>query len=127
MRFAVSHDGQHTPASRAHTAANEFRSRVKDHDAGEARRVVEAIDGLIELIIAAPDREQLIMRTRALDRVLLWNHFVIPQYHNRSFRIVYWDKLGHPAKTPKYGLAFDAWWVDQGKDRALRAKQEGKK
>jgi microcin C transport system substrate-binding protein len=87
----------------------------------------EAIDALIELIIAAPDREQLIMRTRAMDRVLLWNHFVIPQYHSQSFRIAYWDKLGRPATTPKYGFAFDAWWVDQGKDRTLRAKQEGKK
>jgi len=81
-----------------------------------------AIDKLIDLIISAPDRKSLIIRTRALDRVLLWNHFVIPQWHLRDFRVAFWDKFGRPPETPKYGLAFDAWWVDKDKAAALSSK-----
>ena len=80
------------------------------------------IDKLIELVISAPDRKSLITRTRALDRVLLWNHYVIPQWHIRSFRIAFWDKFGRPPKTPIYGLAFDSWWVDKKKAKGLSSK-----
>lgn len=84
-----------------------------------------AIDKLVDLIISAPDRQSLITRTRALDRVLLWNHYVIPQWHLQNFRVAYWDKFGRPAKTPKYGLAFDAWWVDGAKAANLSSKLAG--
>jgi len=70
------------------------------------------VDELVEFVIAAPNREELIHRTRALDRVLLWNDFVIPQWHNRTFRIAFWDKFGRPARNPRYALALDSWWVD---------------
>ncbi|MFP6711015.1 MAG: extracellular solute-binding protein [Rhodospirillales bacterium] len=80
------------------------------------------IDKLIDLVIAAPDREALITRTRALDRVLLWNHYIIPQWHIQSFRVAFWDKFGRPAKSPKYGLGFDTWWVDTNKAKALSSK-----
>lgn len=69
-----------------------------------------AIDYLIEQLIQAPDREQLVLRTRALDRVLLWNHYVIPQYHINKYRIAYWDKFQMPETRPKYDLGFDTWW-----------------
>lgn len=69
------------------------------------------IDELIELIIQAPNREQLIYRTRALDRVLLWGHYVIPQYHNRSYRIAYWNKFEQPQQRPRYGLGLNTWWA----------------
>jgi microcin C transport system substrate-binding protein len=78
-----------------------------------------AIDELVELVVNAPDREQLVARTRALDRVLLWNHFVVPQWHNRTFRIAFWDKFGRPARNPRFGLGLDSWWVDATRDRAL--------
>src|SRR5690606_38538320 len=68
-----------------------------------------AIDKLIDLVIAAPDRQSLITRVRALDRVLLWNHFVIPQWHLTSGRILYWDKFGRPEVTPAQGTSFDYW------------------
>ncbi|NQV56015.1 MAG: ABC transporter substrate-binding protein, partial [Rhodospirillales bacterium] len=80
------------------------------------------VDELIEGIIQAPDRESLIARTRALDRVLLWGHYVVPHWHIRSFRIAYWDKFGRPKVTPKYGLGFNSWWVDQTKADALSGK-----
>jgi len=81
-----------------------------------------AIDELIDLVIAAPDRESLIQRTRALDRVLLWGHNVIPHWHIRSFRVAYWDKLGRPGQVPPYALGFDSWWVDRPREAALKAK-----
>jgi microcin C transport system substrate-binding protein len=78
-----------------------------------------AIDELVELVVNAPDREELVARTRALDRVLLWNNFLVPHWHLQSFRIAFWDKFGRPERTPKYNLPIDAWWVDPAKDRAL--------
>ena len=59
------------------------------------------VDGLIDLVIAAPDRPSLIARTRALDRVLLWGHYVIPHWHIRTFRVVYWDKFGRPRRLAR--------------------------
>ncbi len=81
-----------------------------------------AIDKLIDLVIAAPDRKSLIMRTRALDRVLLWNHYMIPQWHIQTFRVAFWDKFGRPPNSPKYGLGFNTWWVDSNKAAALASK-----
>ena len=78
-----------------------------------------AIDELVELVVNAPDRDQLIARTRALDRVLLWNNYVIPQWHNRTFRVAYWDKFGRPERNPRYGLGLDSWWIEPTRERAL--------
>jgi microcin C transport system substrate-binding protein len=70
------------------------------------------VDVLVEQVIAAPDRDTLVAATRALDRVLLWGHYVIPQWHLQSYRVAYWDKFGRPARSPKYGLGVtDTWWV----------------
>ena len=80
------------------------------------------IDDLIEKLIAAPDREALIARTRALDRVLLWNHFVIPQFGIGYDRVAYWDRFGIPEVTPMQGYQFLAWWIDPARDAALKAK-----
>jgi microcin C transport system substrate-binding protein len=77
------------------------------------------VDDLVNLVISAPTRESLVARTRALDRVLLWGYYVIPHWHIRSFRVAYWNMFGRPAEFPKYGFAFDAWWVDQQKLAAL--------
>ena len=99
-------------------AAGEPRSRnlagVKD----------PVVDRLIDLVIQAPDRASLVARTRALDRVLLWGHYVVPHWHIRAFRVVYWDKFGRPAVSPKYALGFDTWWVDAQKEAAL-ARRKG--
>ncbi|MDP6773183.1 MAG: ABC transporter substrate-binding protein, partial [Rhodospirillales bacterium] len=82
------------------------------------------IDTLIDLLIAAPDRESLIARTRALDRVLLWGHYVIPHWHIRAFRVAAWDKFGRPEVTPKYGLGLGTWWVDAAKAASLEARKK---
>lgn len=73
------------------------------------------IDELIELVIAAPDRKSLVARTRALDRVLLWGHFLIPNWHIPMHRIAYWNKFGRPEISPRYALGFYTWWVDAAK------------
>ena len=84
------------------------------------------VDKLVELIIAAPDRDALIARTRALDRVLLWGAYVVPHYHNQAFWVAYWDKFDRPRIAPKYALGLDTWWVDGKKVAALgRRKSEG--
>jgi microcin C transport system substrate-binding protein len=72
-----------------------------------------AIDALVDKVISASDRESLIVRTRALDRALLWGHYVIPHWHADVFRVAYWDKLKHPQNTPPYGLGLYTWWIQK--------------
>ncbi len=84
--------------------------------AGIKNRVVDA---LIEKIIKAQNREDLVDYTRALDRVLLWNYYVIPHFYNRNFRIAYWNRFEHPLITPLYGIGFWSWWVDEQKEKTL--------
>jgi microcin C transport system substrate-binding protein len=81
------------------------------------------VDALVDLVISAPDRDQLIQRTRALDRVLQWGYYVVPNWHSNVYRVIYWNKLAHPAKTPPYSLATDTWWIDPAKAAALQGKQ----
>jgi microcin C transport system substrate-binding protein len=73
-----------------------------------------AIDALIERVIFAKSREELEAATRAMDRVLLWNHFVVPQWTYGKVRSARWDRYGRPDPLPKYGMsAFPTvWWWD---------------
>ncbi|HEX6297776.1 MAG TPA: extracellular solute-binding protein [Burkholderiales bacterium] len=72
-----------------------------------------AVDALIDAIIAAPDRASLVERTRALDRVLLWSHLVVPNWHSPVDRVVFWDKFGYPEPPPMQGTSTDYWWARQ--------------
>lgn len=83
------------------------------------------VDALIEGVIHAPDRKSLVHHVRALDRVLQWGHWVIPQWHIPYDRLVYWDRFGRPEATPTQGVQFDAWWIDAGKEAALEAGRKG--
>jgi len=47
--------------------------------------------------------------------VLLWNYYVIPQWHISAYRVLYWDMFDQPKKKPKYSLGFDTWWINQNK------------
>jgi microcin C transport system substrate-binding protein len=84
------------------------------------------VDELIQMIIQAPDREELVHRTRALDRVLLWHHFVVPNWHLDYWRIAYWDKFERPVDPPPYALAFlDTWWIaDDKAEQVAQAQQQ---
>ncbi len=77
------------------------------------------IDEVIEKIVQAKTRDELITVTRALDRILLWNHFVIPQWHIRADRVVWWDKFGIPEIKPKYYVGYSTWWYDTEKARRV--------
>lgn len=69
------------------------------------------VDMLIDKIIHAETREELITATRAMDRVLLWKFYVIPQWYIDRFRIAYWDTLDQPKENPPYGLpVLETWW-----------------
>lgn len=76
-----------------------------------------AIDKLIERVIFAESREDLVAATHALDRVLLWHHYVVPQWTYGKVRTARWDRFGHPETLPKYGMsAFPTiWWWDAEK------------
>jgi microcin C transport system substrate-binding protein len=82
-----------------------------------------AVDALIQKLIAAPSRAELITASKALDRVLLSNHYVIPQFHVNKYRLAYWDIFDKPSVTPLYGLGFDNWWVNPQKQTRIRAAQ----
>nr|WP_265013653.1 extracellular solute-binding protein [Marinobacter zhanjiangensis] len=68
------------------------------------------VDALVEKVIQAPDRETLVNHVRALDRVLLHGHYVVPQWHLSMDRIAYWSFLERPETTPKNGVDVDNWW-----------------
>jgi microcin C transport system substrate-binding protein len=81
------------------------------------------VDHLIGKIIEAPTREDLVTATRALDRVLLWGHYIIPHWHSRTFRVAYWNKFDRPPTNPPYGLPLFSWWVDPVKVAAVEQRK----
>jgi len=82
-----------------------------------------AVDALIDRVIFAKDRAELVAATRALDRVLSWNFYVVPQFTSGKMFTARWDRFGRPDKMPEYGLsAFPSiWWLD--KDKAAKLPQ----
>ena len=76
-----------------------------------------AVDALINQVIFAKNRADLVAATKALDRVLLWNHYVVPQWTYPYVRTARWDRFGRPDPMPKYGMeAFPTvWWWDATK------------
>lgn len=81
------------------------------------------VDALVERVIFATNREDLLAATHALDRVLLWNYYLVPQWHNPTIWLAWWDKFGIPEKQPSYiGVDRDSWWIDPAKESALAAK-----
>ena len=71
-----------------------------------------AIDKLIDFVIYAKDRDELVAATHALDRVLLWNYYVVPQWYSETINIAHWNKFGIPEKQPDYaGIDPFSWWI----------------
>lgn len=70
-----------------------------------------AIDTLVEGLINAPTRDSLINHARALDRVLLWGHYVIPNYYIDTWRTAYWQHLAQPEVAPLYDYGLMTWWI----------------
>jgi microcin C transport system substrate-binding protein len=84
-----------------------------------------AVDALIDRVIFAKSREELVAAIRALDRVLLWNHYVVPQWTYGKVRSARWDRFGRPDKLPEYGAAAfpTIWWWDAAKAAKTGTRQ----
>jgi microcin C transport system substrate-binding protein len=76
-----------------------------------------AVDALIDRVIYAKDRLDLVAATKALDRVLLWNFYVVPQFTYGFSRYARWDRFSHAEPLPKYGRSGlpSLWWFDAEK------------
>ena len=73
-----------------------------------------AIDALIRKIVFATDRDEQVAAIKAMDRVLLANHYVVPMFYSGEAKIAYWNRITHPAKLPEYGIGFpDTWSAKQ--------------
>ncbi len=83
------------------------------------------VDELIEMLVQAKTRDEVIAATRALDRVLLWNYYVVPQWHFPYDRIAYWDIFGRPKKLPMLSPAsvLNTWWIDAEKAEKLKSQR----
>ncbi|MFV0294862.1 MAG: extracellular solute-binding protein [Hyphomicrobiaceae bacterium] len=86
-----------------------------------------AIDAVIDKIIYAKSRQHLVAATRALDRILLWEHYVVPQFHSPFDRIAYWDKFDRPLRLPAHVAPLEAfprvWWYDGAAASRLKKKR----
>lgn len=72
------------------------------------------VDFLVEKIISAKSHDEHKIAANALDRVLQWNFYVIPQWYSRTHRVIYWSKLNRPKITPPFALGMiDSWWIDE--------------
>ena len=84
-----------------------------------------AVDAVIDKLVVAKTIPDLVAAAKALDRILLWNYYVVPQWGYSKVRTARWNRFGHPAKLPKYGMsAFPAlWWFDEAKSAKAGPRQ----
>jgi microcin C transport system substrate-binding protein len=86
------------------------------------------VDDLIEKAIAARSRAALVPIIHALDRVLLYGYYVVPNWYADYFRVAYWNKFGMPKNPPKYGnsaaAVINSWWIDKNAEERLSARQQ---
>ncbi len=82
------------------------------------------VDALVRKLVTATDRTTLVTTTRALDRVLLWDWYVVPHWYVQAVRVAYWNRFGRPPQPVRTGLAFDAWWLDATKAAATDAARQ---
>jgi microcin C transport system substrate-binding protein len=80
-----------------------------------------AIDAIIDKLVSASTRQGVISATRALDRALIWNSYVVPMWYGPFERIAYWKRVKHPTNMPGYDLGYPAiWWFDSAADAELK-------
>ncbi len=70
------------------------------------------VDAMVAKVVGAGTHADLVAAAQALDRTLLWNWYMVPQWHLGAVWLAYWNRFGHPAKIPRTGLDFSTWWVD---------------
>ncbi|MFA5121007.1 extracellular solute-binding protein [Zavarzinia sp.] len=80
------------------------------------------VDALIERVVAADNRPEYTNAAHALDRVVMWNDYFIPQYFSDVRKIAWWDRFGRPATAPVYDIGnVDTWWFDPARSAAVDA------
>ncbi len=98
---------------------SEFAAKVKSRNVSGIAD--PAVDILIEKIVTAPNRPALIMACRAMDRVLMWNRYVVPMWFKAADWVAYWKRVRHPEHMPGYALGYpDIWWFDAEADALLK-------
>jgi microcin C transport system substrate-binding protein len=117
--------------SQSHSPGNEQRnywtSAVADEPGSRNEAGIKdpVVDELVDQLIQAPNRAELVAVTKALDRVLLWGHYIVPHWYSDKFRVVHWDKFGKPAMsapyTGDYFVMPYTWWYDE--EKAARLEQ----
>ena len=83
------------------------------------------IDQLVENVIYATSRDDLVTAVRALDRVLRWGHYVVPHWHITVDRVAYWNRFDRPAIIPKNGANLMTWWIDPERDALINLTEDG--
>jgi microcin C transport system substrate-binding protein len=106
-----------------------FGSAAADQPAGANLAGIRnpVVDGLIDQIIGAHSRREMTTAARALDRVIMWNYYVVPEWYSPNYDVAYWNRFGMPRTEPTYfdhltWVVRDLWWVDPGKETKLRAE-----
>jgi len=109
------------PESPGNEQYDYWHSRVADEPgSGNVAGIKdEVVDAIIPLIVNASSREEQVAATRALDRVLMHQHYVLPQYFGPTYRVAFTNKFSRPAIKPQKALGFNTWWVDPVKEAAL--------
>jgi microcin C transport system substrate-binding protein len=82
------------------------------------------VDALVSKVVNASDRDAQIAATHALDRVLLWSWYVVPNWHLDYYRVAYWNKFARPSMPIRSGFVLDDWWTDP---KLAAATEAGKK
>jgi microcin C transport system substrate-binding protein len=100
-----------------------WRSNYIDSTYNQAGVQDPAVDALIDGIEAHQQNEDALGAwARALDRVLTWNFYVMPEWYLSKFRVAYWNRFSRPAVRPKYTLGLGSWWLDKDKEATLPKK-----
>ena len=106
-----------------------FGSAAADQPAGANLAGIRnpVVDGLIDRIIGAHSRREMTTAARALDRVIMWNYYVVPEWYSPNYDVAYWNRFGMPRTEPTYfdhltWVVRDLWWVDSRKEAKLRAE-----
>jgi microcin C transport system substrate-binding protein len=79
-----------------------------------------AVDAIVAKLVTAPDRKTLVAACRALDRVLMWNHYGVPMWFKSGDRLAHWKRVAHTETLPLFGLGYPAtWWFDAKADASI--------
>ncbi len=111
--------GLHYPGSEQYTLWHSSQADIHgSQNLGGVKH--PAVDTLVEKIMRAQTRDELEPAAEALDRVLLWEHYVIPHWSIHKWRVLYWNKFGRPAITPDYNICTECWWTAPQKNVPLK-------